>query len=78
MKEQAYKVFDYLKEDQSINILKFAKNDPKAFIQYAKDYIDDFGSLVFSDDMAIVTKCKSRIEVSQLSGINVILEFNKP
>lgn len=77
MKEQAFATFDALKLGQSIIISQFAKRDPVAFKNYAIEYIDKYGALEFNNDYTIVTKCNSFEEVKQISGINIILTFNR-
>lgn len=59
--EKAFKQFDLLKIGQSLDVHNFASRDPDSFIIYAKNYIDKFQSLEFSNDYKIITK----IETSQ-------------
>ena len=77
MKEQAFSTFDALKLGQSIIISEFAKRDPVAFKNYAIEYINEFGALEFNNDWTIVTKCNSFNEVKQMSGINIIITYNR-
>lgn len=77
MKELAFKTFDGLKLGQSIIISEFAKRDPLAFKNYAIEYINETGGLEFNNDYSIITKCRSFDEVKQMSGINIILTFNR-
>lgn len=76
MIKTAFKTFDSLKLGQSIIISEFAKRDPVAFKNYAIEYINEFGALVFNDDYSIVTKCKSFNEVKEMGrGINIIINW---
>lgn len=77
MKDIAFKTFDNLKLGQSIIISEYAKRDPVAFKNYAIEYINEFGALEFNNDYSIITKCRSFKEVAQLSGISIILTFNR-
>jgi hypothetical protein len=50
MKEKAFEFFDSLKAGDIISIKEIAKNDPEAFKQYIKDYIDAGGFMTVSPD----------------------------
>lgn len=50
MKELAFKFFDDMKDGQVIAIKEIAKNNPEAFKQYLKDYIDKGGHMTISSD----------------------------
>ena len=50
LKEKAYQFFDAMPECHPVLVKDIAKRNPEAFIQYAKDYIDDGGQLCFSSD----------------------------
>lgn len=78
MKELAFKTFDSLKLGQSIIISEFAKRDPVSFKNYAIEYINECGGLVFNNDYSIVTKCESFEDVKKMGrGINIILTYNR-
>lgn len=63
LRNKAFAIFDQLLISQSIVIRDFAKNDPEAFTQYAKDYIDRGGGLQFSNDYSVITKIQSYREL---------------
>lgn len=65
IKQKAFDIFNKLNIGQSIVVKDFAKNDPKAFIQYGKDYIDDGGGLVFNHDYSIMTKTETFQELME-------------
>ncbi len=50
MKDKAFEFFDSLKAGDIVSIKEIAKNDPEAFKQYIKDYIDQGGLLTVSPD----------------------------
>jgi hypothetical protein len=50
MKDKAFEFFDAMKAGQIVAIKEIAKNDPEAFKQYIKDYIDAGGLLTVSPD----------------------------
>lgn len=50
MKDKAFEFFDSLKPGDIVSIKEIAKNDPEAFKQYIKDYIDAGGLLTVSPD----------------------------
>jgi len=41
IKDKTFKLFRSMKPGQVIIIREFAKKDPKGFIQYGKDFIDE-------------------------------------
>jgi len=50
MKDKAFEFFDSMPSGQIIAIKEIAKNDPEAFKQYLKDYIDSGGLITISPD----------------------------
>ena len=50
MKDKAFEFFDSLKAGDIVSIKEIAKNNPEAFKQYLKDYIDAGGLLTVSPD----------------------------
>ena len=50
MRDLAFKFFDQMKAGQVIAIKEIAKNNPEAFKQYLKDYIDLGGQITISSD----------------------------
>ena len=50
MKIKAFEFFDSMPGGQIVAIKEIAKNDPEAFKQYLKDYIDSGGLITVSKD----------------------------
>ena len=50
MKAKAFEFFDSMPGGQIVAIKEIAKNDPEAFKQYLKDYIDIGGLITVSPD----------------------------
>ena len=50
MKDKAFEFFDSMSGGQIVAIKEIAKNDPEAFKQYLKDYIDSGGLITVSPD----------------------------
>lgn len=50
IKKKAFELFDALQPGEVIVISKIAKNDPAAFKEYAKEYIDQGGLIEFDKD----------------------------
>ena len=50
MKDKAFEFFDSMPGGQIVAIKEIAKNDPEAFKQYLKDYIDRGGLITVSKD----------------------------
>ena len=50
MKDKAFEFFDSMLGGQIVAIKEIAKNDPEAFKQYLKDYIDNGGLITVSKD----------------------------
>ena len=50
MRDLAFKFFDEMKDGQVVAIKEIAKNNPEAFKQYLKDYIDEGGHMTISSD----------------------------
>jgi selenophosphate synthetase-related protein len=50
LKDKAFEFFDSLKAGNIVSIKEIAKNDPQAFRQYIKDYIDAGGLITVSPD----------------------------
>ena len=65
MKDLAFGLFDKLPLGKSLIIRDTAPRDPKAFIQYAKDYIDLGGGLEFNKDYTVLTKTLSKEEIAE-------------
>ena len=50
MKNKAFEFFDAMQGGQILAIKEIAKNDPEAFKQYLKEYIDSGGLITVSPD----------------------------
>jgi len=60
---KAYELFDKMVIGQVIVIENIAKKDPEAFLQYAKNYIDAWGSMELSEDMNRIKRVESFNEI---------------
>lgn len=63
MELKAYELFDKMVIGQVIVIDNIAKKDPEAFLQYAKNYIDAWGSMELSMDMKRIIRVYSFHEI---------------
>lgn len=50
LRDLAFKFFDEMKAGQVVAIKEIAKNNPEAFKQYLKEYIDSGGQMTVSND----------------------------
>jgi len=57
--EKAFKLFDELEDWKVIVVKKIAVNDPNAFVQFGKDYIEQGGNIEFSGDFERIRKIRS-------------------
>lgn len=55
-KKLAFKIFDDMKAGEKALVSVFAPRNPDLFIQLGKQYIDDGGDLMFSEDYATIYK----------------------
>lgn len=65
LRQAAFSIFDKMKPGQVLVIRDFAKKDPKAFIQYGKDYIDQGNNYEFNKDFS---KYKRLQDLKELIG----------
>ena len=50
LRDLAFKFFDEMKAGQVVAIKEIAKNNPEAFKEYLKEYIDSGGQMTVSND----------------------------